>query len=221
MAQTHMVQRGETIIQIAQKYKFRAWEPIWNHEKNAALRAKRPNAHVLADGDELHIPDKTLQDHQCETNKRHVFKVRSLTQKIRQVLLDEKDQPLSGKRFELSAGGKTLKGTTGGDGVVESDIPITVRSAELKVWLIDGDDKSAVTWTLQVGELEPVDKIYGIKGHLLNLGYDCGPVNDQLDQKTKEAITAFQGDHNLPRTGANDAATQGKLREIFGYPVEA
>ena len=216
----HEVQRGQTIVQIAKKNGFRAWEPIWAHEQNAQLRAARPNPYVLAKGDKLFIPEKTLKDHHCQTNLKHVFRVRNMKQFLRQVVLDENHQPLTGIRYELKAGGKSASGQTDGAGLLCEEIPLAAKTAELKLWLNDGEQESCLTWTLQLGHMEPVESVYGLKSHLFNLGYDCGEVNDQFDQKTRDALLEFQQNHDLPQTGENDQPTQDKLLSLHDYPLE-
>jgi N-acetylmuramoyl-L-alanine amidase len=222
MAKTYIVKRGETILQVARANGFRSWQPIWEHAQNAALRKKRPNPHVLAKGDELFIPDKTPKDFGCATNQKHTFRVvvPEMSQRLHQAVLDENGEPLAGKNYELKVEGKTIKGKTGPDGVVKAELSLDAAGAELKVWQTEGDDDSAIIWTLQLGHLEPVDTTFGLKGHLNSLGYDCGEVNDQLDEKTKEALSAFQSDQGLPQSGQGDAATLDKLRGIFKYPVQ-
>ncbi len=129
----HEVQRGETIVQIAKKNGFRAWEPIWNHDQNAKLRAERPNPYVLAKGDNLFVPDKTVKDHDCQTNLKHIFRVRNMKQFLRQVVLDANEQPLTGKSYELSVGGKTASGKTDGSGLLNEEIPLDAKTADLKI----------------------------------------------------------------------------------------
>lgn len=217
----HNVRRGDTIVQIARKYGFRAIAPIWDHPENAALRSRRPNPFVLAQGDAVFIPDKEPEEHSCQTNQRHVFRLRGMTQWLHQRLLDEESRPLAGKKFELTVGGKSFDGLTDGAGEIRVQIPLDATTGDLKVWLTDGDAASCREWTLRLGHLEPVETTFGLKGHLVNLGYDCAPVDDAMDDRTKQALTAFQNDHGLAATGQNDAATQAKLRELFRYPVES
>jgi len=207
----HTIKRGETIIQLANQNGFRAWEPIWMHENNASLRSERENPHVLAPGDVLFIPAMVPLDHSCETNLKHTFRVPSLTQYLQQTLLDPNHVPMPGLRYELTAGGRTFPGRTGSDGSLKEEIPLSVKTAELKVWMLDGDEDSAVQWKLDIGHLEPVDTTYGLKARLNNLGYDCGEVNDQFDDKTKGALLIFQADKGLPTTGELDQATQDML----------
>jgi Putative peptidoglycan binding domain/LysM domain len=216
---TYTVKRGDTIFQIAQQNGFRAWEPIWMADENAGLRAQRESPHVLSPGDKLFIPEKQTRDFDCETNLRHVFRVPSLNQWFQQTLLDSDDQPLAGMRYELSAANKTYKGETGSDGTIKREIPLSAKSAELKVW-IDPNDSDPTVWKFQIGHLEPVDTVYGLKGRLTNLGYDCGGIDDKLDDKTTEAIEQYQRDHNLDVTGENDDATQASLLDVHDRSME-
>jgi N-acetylmuramoyl-L-alanine amidase len=218
---THQVRRGDTIVQIAKKYGFRSIAPIWDHPNNAALRAQRPNPFVLSQGDQVFIPEKEMEDYSCETNQRHVFRVKNMKQSLRQKLLDGGDRPLAGKKYELSVAGKQYNGVTDGSGELSVEIPLDAKTGELKLWLTDNDPASVREWTLQLGHLEPVETIFGLKGHLSNLGYDCGDVDDNLDDKAKDALREFQKEHDLPVTGENDQATRSKLRALFEYPIEA
>jgi hypothetical protein len=174
----------------------------------------------LAKGDKLFVPEKTLKDHACETNHKHVFRVRNMKQALQLLLLDENEQPLGDRRYELKVGGTTVGGKSSAAGLLHEEIPIDAKSGELKVWLEDGADGRCLTWTLQLGHMEPVATVYGLKSHLSNLGYDCGDVNDQFDEKTRVALIEFQRDHELPQTGENDAATQARLHALHDYPLE-
>lgn len=206
---------------IAHRFGFRSIDRIWNHPRNEALRRKRPNPFLLAEGDSVFIPDKTREDFDCQTNQRHVFRIRSLKQWLVHVLLDEDDRPLAGRKYELKVGGKSFAGRTDGGGVIRVEVPLDAKTAELKVWLEDGHPASCRTWNLRIGHLEPVETTFGLKGHLSNLGYDCGPANDTFDTRARQALIEFQRNHGLPETGANDGPTQNKLRELFNYPVES
>jgi peptidoglycan hydrolase-like protein with peptidoglycan-binding domain len=49
---------------------------------------------------------------------------------------------------------------------------------------------------------------------LNNLGYNCGDESDDESPQFKEAVTQFQGDHQLNPTGEVDAATRAKLESL-------
>lgn len=220
MAKTHTLARGETIVDIALQYGFRTWETIWLHPSNEALRKLRPNPHVLAQGDKLSIPDKEVEYRSCQTNQKHVFRVKAIREYFQQTLLDEKGQPLANLDYELTAGDKTYRRKTSPTGTLREEIPVDAKTAKLKLWLRSGDDKSIRQWTFNLGHLEPASTTYGLKARLNNLGFPCGPVNDTLDEKTKDALRFFQKEHGLPLTGQNDAATQAKLSELHDKPQE-
>ncbi len=205
---THVYQRGETIISIARKYKFRAWRPVWEHGNNAGLRAQRPNPNQLAQGDKVFVPDKQPREQGCITNKRHIFWLRGMTQHVQQRLLNEDGDPMPGLAYTLVCAGDTFPGTTDADGELLEEVSLDAKTATLTVTMPDGEK---VEWSLQLGHLEPASTVYGLKARLSHLGYDCGPVNDSFDDKARSALEAFQADNDLPATGERDAATIEQL----------
>lgn len=220
MGKTHKVERGQTIIDIAGKYGFRNWEPIWQDSANDSLRSKRDSPFLLAEGDQLSIPDKKPKEFSCQTNLRHSFRVRNLKELFRTRLLDSGGQPLPGRKYEFTAAGKTKSGTSDGDGVLMEEVPVTADKATLKVWMIPGDESSAVSWDVKLGYLEPIDTVHGLKARLNNLGYDCDTDKDEMDDKTKAALKLFQSDHGLPVTGEADDATKDALRSVHDLGAE-
>jgi len=68
-------------------------------------------------------------------------------------------------------------------------------------------------YDLELGRLDPVDKISGVQARLNNLGFDCGRVDGVMNTETKEALQAFQVTVGLPPTGELDSATKAKLYE--------
>lgn len=218
MAKTHTIARGESIVDIALKNGFRTWETIWNHAGNAGLRRKRPNPHVLAQGDELHIPDKEVEYRSCATNEKHIFRVKAIREYLQQTLLDEEGKPLAGLDYELTAGDKVYRRKTDSTGSLREEVPVDAKTATLKVWRRSGDESSVMKWEIRLAHLEPVETAYGLKARLNNLGYACGAVDDSIDEKTKEALRLFQEKNGLPVTGNNDAATAAKLVQLHDRP---
>lgn len=207
----HRVGRGETIVQIAHRSGFRSWRSIWDHPENEALRRRRPNAHVLAAGDELFVPEVAVKDHTCATNRQHVFRVRRMTQLLQQVVLDANDRPLADRPYKVTAGATVVEGKTGADGVCRAEIPLDAKTAELEVSI--ADDEPPITWVLSLGELAPLDDSAGLEAHLHNLGYDCAA-------GVQEALQQFQRDRGLEPTGECDGPTRDKLHQLHGYPQE-
>jgi len=69
--------------------------------------------------------------------------------------------------------------------------------------------------TLRLGHLDPIDTVSGAKQRLSNLGYGCGPGPD-LDETTREALRAFQGDQGATQTGELDDTTRTQLQQAHG-----
>ncbi|MFC1792330.1 peptidoglycan-binding protein, partial [Planctomycetota bacterium] len=69
---------------------------------------------------------------------------------------------------------------------------------------------------LELGHMNPVSETSGVKARLHNLGYDCGPVDETMDEKTVEAIKAFQQDVGLSTSGELDQATRDALVREHG-----
>ncbi len=70
---------------------------------------------------------------------------------------------------------------------------------------------------LQLGNLDPISEVRGVKQRLANLGFDCGNTNnDELNEDLEGALSAFQSAHDLDVTGEIDQATRDKLKDVHG-----
>jgi hypothetical protein len=211
MGTAYTVQDGDTLVTIAHAHGFRDWAPIWNHADNATLRAERRNPMVLAPGDTVMIPDKQTLSATCETNKKHRFVVKALTAHFKFNVRDSEGQPVAAAPYTLVVGEKTFEGSTGDGGVIEHEVPHDARTARLTVEI----DGAEVAWTLDVGGLQPIGTVDGVKARLNNLGYAVGAIDDQLDDKAQAAIKHFQLDHGLPTTGDLDDATRKAIDQAY------
>ena len=57
-AQTHVVQRGESLTAIARRYGFSSWREIYYHDSNSEFRRRRPNPNLIHPHDVLVIPNR-------------------------------------------------------------------------------------------------------------------------------------------------------------------
>jgi hypothetical protein len=193
MSKMHTVKQGETMILIAHQNGFMSWETIWNHERNNALREKRPNPQTLYPGDLIFLPDKETKEISAAVNQKHTFKLKPPENPIFKVRLkDEAGEPYANCRYELKIDGETVKGRTTGDGLVSKKVRPTSKHASLKLWLDDAEPEDVAEWEIDIGHLDPADTISGAKARLHNLGYRPGPVDGTMNQKTVDAIKAFQ-----------------------------
>ena len=207
----HTVEQGETVLSIAKKYNYRTWEKIWNHESNKGLREKRKDPQVLAPGDKLFIPEKEMQAFNLQTNETHVFHLKPLKAWFRTTVIDDSGKPLANKRFQLKVGNETLSGQTDENAKIEVKIePNPSTPGVLKVFM-GSEPERVLTWNLKLGRLDPVDKLTGVKARLINLGFDCGDINEELNEQTKGAIRSFQIVYRLKVTGEPDDDTRKKL----------
>jgi hypothetical protein len=194
----HKVKDGEWVGSIAWDYGFPVWEVVWNHAKNAALREKRTDPHVLDEGDELFIPEPKPLDYFLYTGERHVFKLPRRTQLFRLQLLDEHGDPMREEPYKL-----TVKSTddakfeqkfqqTDSDGYVAEEIPLSAESGVLE---LTGRDHKM---DLSFGKLTPIDlddedaKFRGTQQRLKALGFFDGDVDGKDSPRLKAALKAFQ-----------------------------
>ena len=217
MTTKHTVQAGESMSTIAQKFGFSDWNTLWKDAENASLKKKRNNPNVLYPGDVVTIPEVEIKQESAATDQKHEFtcKLPKMKDVLRLQLDDENGEPMAEQDCIVTLDNETeLNLTTDGEGIVEIEIPINVRSAKIE---IDGCE-----WPLEIGQLNPVDEptednnISGAQSRLNNLGFDC-PTSDELDDRTQQAIKAFQSTQkNLDITGQLDKKTCSALKKEHG-----
>jgi N-acetylmuramoyl-L-alanine amidase len=204
MPREHVVQQGEGISSIANRYGF-APHLLWYHPGNEELRKLRGDGDILLPGDIVHIPDKEPRQRDAATDKRHRFQRLGVPSELRlQLWLD--DRPRAKVSFRLIVdGGPTVDGTTDERGVLVATVPPNAASGRL---VVGGDE-----YALSFGRLNPVTDASGIQQRLKNLGFYAGDVTGTIDVETCMALADFQRSAGLPVTGENDAATLARLEQ--------
>jgi len=203
----YIVKQGDCLSSIGHKYGI-FWEKIWNHPKNAKLRAKRQDPNIIYPGDVLFIPDKEEKEESAATEQRHRFKVKGVPAKLKLRILED-EEPRANVNYTLVIDGRIYNGTTDRDGKIEQTIP---PNAQKGVLILEGDTPII----LQLGQLDPIDTITGVQARLLNLNFDCGEVNGRETPQLEKALIEFQKKYNLPVTGRIDETTRNKLLKIHG-----
>lgn len=204
----HTVTSGDTALLLAAARGFRRVETIWEHPKNAGLREQRPDPNMLAPGDALHLPDKRPREVPLTLGQANAFKVRVLGAKFSMTVEDAGGQPLAQKRFALEVGPKRHEGTTDAAAHIELEVDPTATRGTLTVWV---DEQKKIVWSLALGHLHPIETTTGVQARLNNLGFREGPLDGELDGRTKAALRAFQTVHGLTVSGEPDDATRQKL----------
>lgn len=238
MAEDHTVLQGESVMSIAEENGFLC-ETIWNHPKNAALKAKRGDPDVLMPGDVLHIPDRGEKKDSAGVGQCHNFRRKGIPAVVRLVLrrpkkeTDEKvgreafdpseykepevkpaeDEPMSDVPYKVYADGKAVKeGKTGGDGKIEAGIP----PAASNVWIVlDPGTPGERTVNLNIRAMDPIEEISGVCKRLNNLGYPC-PIEERITQPVADALRAFQRKNGIEETGEADGNTRDHLKKAHG-----
>jgi hypothetical protein len=196
---------------IAAKHRFE-WETLWNLPENADLKNARNDPYVLYPGDKVFIPDIRVKEIPCQTDQRRYFVKRNTGEQLRIVLTDEDDKPIAGESYVLEIDGETrLEGETDSSGAIQEIIPPDAVKGRLLV----GDGDAQREYFIGLGRIDPVEKLSGAQGRLLNLGYYEGVIDGIRGPLTTTALLRFQEKYNLPPTGKNDEDTQAKLKELF------
>jgi len=203
MAPEYTVKEGDCILSIADAHGF-FWETIWNDPKNAELKNTRKDPNTLIPGDKVHIPDLRQKKHTCESDKAFTFKKKGIPAKLRFQIFDGFRFRIN-EEYILKVGKHSYTGSTDDEGVIEITVSTKVKEATLYI----GPNQDE--FPVQIGALLPVDETKGIQSRLSNLGFDCGEINGEMHEQTKEALSDFQAQFNLKVTGELNEETKDKL----------
>jgi hypothetical protein len=208
----YTVQPGDCLSSIGARYGF-TWQTLWDLPENGNLRKLRGDPHVLNPGDQVFIPDLRQKDFDRQTDKRHRFSKKGVTEQLRIVFVDEDDKPVKNLPYVMVIDNKlTFQAQTDDKGAIEQKIPPAAQKGLLTV----GRGKETRHYHFVLGGIDPITEIAGVKGRLLDLGYYDGTANRKIDSQVKSALLLFQDKYHLPPTAENDTPTQNKLKEIFG-----
>jgi N-acetylmuramoyl-L-alanine amidase len=229
---THIVEQGECLARIAERYGFRSFRTVYDDPGNAALRERRPNPDLLYPGDVVFIPEKRRKEVPRSTGLRHLFRVAGQRRVLRLVIEDVAGEKMKSAEYELTIDGKVERGVIGADGLIEHEIPLDATAGTLIVKYLINDFKltghagqkvvGQYVWPLEIAHLNPVknaaDKgVSGYQARLRNMGYDPGPIDGIVGPRTKAALIAFQEDNPpLSVDGICGPATLAKLVELYG-----
>jgi N-acetylmuramoyl-L-alanine amidase len=207
----HVVGVGECLSSIAFENGF-FYETLWGHPRNAELRAKRKNPHVLLAGDVVHIPDIRKKEYPCATRSRYKFRRHGVPEVLNLRLLAG-GEPRAGVPYTLTIDGVQHQGKTSDDGTIVHRLSPAARDGKL---VLEPEGAAGEEYDVLMRRLDPVDEVSGVQARLKNLGFYQGEVSGEMTSETVDAIHAFQHHSRLPASGDADAATQAALLDQHG-----
>ncbi len=207
----YTVNKGDCVSSIAFQRGF-FWRTVWDDPNNVDLRALRKDPNVLAASDKIFIPELRLKTEDRPTEAKHSFVLKGVPAKLKLRLMLNK-QPRANIPVTLVIDGKFFQLQTDSDGRLEQPIPPNAHQGKLVITT----NGVAEEHKLVLGDLDPLEKVSGIKDRLANLGYDCDTDGDAVTGKFRRALSDFQGDNQLPQTGDLDDATKQKIKQIHGF----
>ncbi|MFO0630245.1 MAG: peptidoglycan-binding domain-containing protein [Polyangiales bacterium] len=198
----HVVRTGDTLGRIA-RAAGQPPEVIWDHPRNADLRARRAHPEVLAPGDVIHVPTTPPPGLPLKQGADNGF-VATLPRVHVRVVLREDGTALANEEVVLLGAGDARALTSDGEGVVEVEVPEGAAQVEL-VLLNRG-----VSIPVAVGHLDPVETASGLRQRLSHLRH----LADGEDLAT--GVASFQRAAGLSPTGVADDATRDALARAHG-----
>jgi len=123
------------------------------------------------------------------------------------------DEPRRNVPYVLNIDGNLIEGTTDEEGMIEINIPPNAQRGRL---IVEPGTPNEVSIPVNLGHLNPISELSGVKQRLANLGFDCGDRNDEETPGLEAMLRAFQEKHGLNVTGELDQATRDKLQELHG-----
>jgi hypothetical protein len=210
----HLVKTGDCLLSIAGTHGFHDWEAIWKLPDNDELRERRTDATVLAEGDEVFLPDPAPKVVVVDTNQRHRIVISLPPTAVRAQVLHLDGKPIADCKCLLQFGDQKVERQTDADGWFEAEVPCLEERLVLTLHLTGDTAGPRYAWRLYAGHLNPVESASGVRQRLTNLGY--WPLDEEDEGALPYGLRAFQEDHDLDASGEANDETRAKLKEAHG-----
>jgi type VI secretion system secreted protein VgrG len=137
---------------------------------------------------------------------------------LKLTLHDEDMNPFANKKYRLFVAGIKFEGSTDGKGSLTEQVPEEATLGQLTLWIDEYPTGIRINWPIEMiaGPLPDAATVEGALIRLTQLGYYTGEIGALLGDTGEAALRAFQGDYEIPVTGAVDSTTSSKLKEIYG-----
>ena len=208
---------GQDLLHIAQREGVSS-QAILNCPENRDLLACRAPG-VLFHEDEVFVPAPEPKIVRVRVGETAYLVYRPARRKLQLILRDSTgaflDCDYTLRAFEYDGTeGERIPGPLHSyayRGVIDEELPAGVKKLELVI-----NDQEPLALALEVGRLDPVSTLRGLKGRLRNLGFYRGPLDDEFEPGLIDACRGFQLSRGLPATGQPDGATCKALVEVHG-----
>jgi hypothetical protein len=176
--QPYVIRQGDYLLKVAYENGFDA-DTVWGSSKNADLRMLRRDPNILAPGDVLYVPDPPdpPKSTALSTGSTNSF-VSPAPQTPVTVKFSE--PRLVSQACTIAELPDLIGLSTDGNGVLTFQAPVSLETVTIA--LVDASP--AVTFTCELGHLDPIDTLSGVFQRLQNLGYiddDAEFEQDDLD----------------------------------------
>ena len=115
--------------------------------------------------------------------------------------------------YQLSAGEDLFDGSVDKDGLIEVEVPKSLREALLTIWPESGGVEFHSSLRLEITPLQVVDETSGVQARLANLNYYAGPVDGTDSSELALAVAMFQSDESLATKNGLDGDTRSRLKQ--------
>jgi hypothetical protein len=200
------VRPGDCMASIAHERGF-FWKTLWEHPINSEIRRERKDPNALLPGDRVHIPELGQKNQECATDQRHTFVLQGEPCEFKLTLMDY-DRPYANEPYRLTVDGVFFNGVLDGNGTLAIKIPGNAQTGTLFV----GTPPLEERFDLELGEMDPIQSLSGIRKRLENLGFECGG-EEELGPQTTGALADFQKANHLTVTGELDDDTRQMLEQ--------
>jgi hypothetical protein len=207
----YVIRQGDHLPKLAVKMGFDP-DAVWNHPKNADLRALRSDWHMLCACDILQVPEPKRQWKSLQVGSQNRFTAAVPRMQIR-VAFCRGGKPLANADCVVHGLPPPNQLSTDGDGKLSFAAPVTLESVTVEF------AKPHFVQRLRIGHLDPIDEPSGVYQRLKNLGVQSfsGPLPTSFDEAAMgQAVQTFQNAQGLPATGEVDDATRSRLKDAHG-----
>lgn len=186
-------------------------DDIWNAPKNEPLRQSGRSRDVLHPGDILYVPDTPPDPSALTLTAENGYAAAIPVIRV-EIAFAADDEPRASQKYRVELPGRTIEKTTGADGVVAFDAPVTLRFATIE--FID----PPASYRVHLGGLDPVRERSGQLQRLRQLGYlpETPPAEEVTGEALRAATSRFQRQQGLTPSGDMDDETAARLERAFG-----